>query len=83
MWPNPQKTADLVTFNEKILNEKLHFLCSEMHFHILSRTDKSNRQSQRGEFDERETEIQRETHITTITIEPKPKSIIKKNVTSN
>ena len=28
MWPNPQETADLITFNEEILNEKLHFLCS-------------------------------------------------------
>ena len=25
MWPNPQETADLVTFTEEILNEKLHF----------------------------------------------------------
>ena len=29
MGPNPQETADLVTFTEKILNGKLHFLCSE------------------------------------------------------
>ena len=31
MWPNPQGpgSADLVTFTEKILNGKLHFLCSE------------------------------------------------------
>ena len=29
MWPNPQETADLVIFNEEILNVKLHFLCSE------------------------------------------------------
>ena len=28
MWPNPQETEDLVTFTEKILNGKLHFLCS-------------------------------------------------------
>ena len=28
MWPKPQETADLVTFTEEILNEKLHFLCS-------------------------------------------------------
>ena len=28
MWPNPQKTSDLVTFTEEILNRKLHFLCS-------------------------------------------------------
>ena len=27
MWPNPQKTADLVTFTKEILNENLHFLC--------------------------------------------------------
>ena len=28
MWPNPQETADLVTFTEEILNGKLHFLWS-------------------------------------------------------
>ena len=28
MWPNPQETADLVTFTEEILIGKLHFLCS-------------------------------------------------------
>ena len=28
MCPNPQGTADLVTFTEEILNGKLHFLCS-------------------------------------------------------
>ena len=25
MWPNPQETANLVTFTEEILNGKLHF----------------------------------------------------------
>ena len=29
MWPNPQFSADLVTFSEEILNGKLHFLSSE------------------------------------------------------
>ena len=29
MRPNPQKTADLVTFTEEILNGKLQFLCSD------------------------------------------------------
>ena len=28
MWPNPQETEDLVTFTEKILIRKLHFLRS-------------------------------------------------------
>ena len=28
MWPNPQFPVNLVTFTEKILNWKLHFLCS-------------------------------------------------------
>ena len=28
MWPNPQETVDLVTFIEKNLNGKLHFLYS-------------------------------------------------------
>ena len=27
MWPNPQFSANLVTFAEEILNGKLHFLC--------------------------------------------------------
>ena len=27
MWPDPQEAANLVTFTEEILNEKLHFLC--------------------------------------------------------
>ena len=28
MGPNPQETADLVSFTEEILNGKLQFLCS-------------------------------------------------------
>ena len=32
MWPNPQKTADLVSFTEEILNWNLHFLCSVLCF---------------------------------------------------
>ena len=32
MRPNPQETADLVTFSEETLNGKLHFLCSEEFF---------------------------------------------------
>ena len=27
MWPNPQFSADLVTFTKEILDGKLHFLC--------------------------------------------------------
>ena len=37
MWPNPQETADLVTFTEEILNRKLHFLCSSSYL-LLSIT---------------------------------------------
>ena len=29
MWPNPQKTADLVPFTEKNLNVRLHYFYSE------------------------------------------------------
>ena len=29
MWPNPQKTADLVTFTQEILNRELHFFYSD------------------------------------------------------
>ena len=28
MWPNPQFSADLITFTEEILNGKFHLLCS-------------------------------------------------------
>ena len=30
MWTNPYETADLVTFTGEILNEKPHFLCSDI-----------------------------------------------------
>ena len=30
MWPNPQETADLVTYTEEILNGKFHFLCGDI-----------------------------------------------------
>ena len=54
IWPNPQETANLVTFTEEILNGKLHFSCSNcckldihywssskkiMKFHLLYLTD--------------------------------------------
>ena len=29
MRPNPQEAEDLVTFTEKLLNEKFDFLCSD------------------------------------------------------
>ena len=38
MWPNPQETADLVTFTEENLNGKLHFLCSVCILKILHRS---------------------------------------------
>ena len=34
MWPNLQKTANLVKFSAEILNGKLHFLCG-VHTNIL------------------------------------------------
>ena len=30
MWPNPQKTANLVAFTEEILKGKLQFLCGAL-----------------------------------------------------
>ena len=38
MWPNPQVTADLVSFTEEILNRKFHFLCSVFSCKLLSRS---------------------------------------------
>ena len=36
IWPNPQFLAGLVTFNEKTLNGKLHFLCNAYsHTHFI------------------------------------------------
>ena len=29
MWPNPQETVDVITFDEEILNGKLCFLCND------------------------------------------------------
>ena len=37
MWPNPQFSGDLVTFTEKILNGKLHFLCSHRDYYQSSK----------------------------------------------
>ena len=34
MWPNPQFPANLVTFTEEILSERLYLLCSETHSSI-------------------------------------------------
>ena len=34
MWLDPQLSADLVTFTEEILDEKLYFLCSESTFSL-------------------------------------------------
>ena len=41
MWPNPQETANLVTFTKEILNEKLHFLCSVWSLIILVSQEES------------------------------------------
>ena len=49
MWPNPPETADLVTFTEETLNEKLHFLCSVLCKHPLIQTDKDVKQSIKAE----------------------------------
>ena len=32
MRPDPQFPADFITFNEEILNGKLHFLCNALFF---------------------------------------------------
>ena len=34
MWPTLQFPADLVTFNEEILNEKLYFFCSDLNLYL-------------------------------------------------
>ena len=42
MYPNPQETADLVTFTEeKILNGKLHFVCRSF-FRVYKEGGSSN-----------------------------------------
>ena len=48
MWPNPQETADLVTFTEEILNRKLHFLCIMYTVQMVENTDQKN--SKYGSF---------------------------------
>ena len=41
MWPHSQFLANLVTFTDKIVNEKLHFLSSDsfFFFHVFEQTD--------------------------------------------
>ena len=41
MWPNTQEAADLVTFNEEILNGKLYFcaVCNAFYSFYLSVSD--------------------------------------------
>ena len=39
MRPNPQKTEDLVTFTEQIVNGKFHFLSSDGNCNTLSLLD--------------------------------------------
>ena len=34
MWPNLQFPADLVPFNEEILNGKLYFFCSDLNLYL-------------------------------------------------
>ena len=41
MWPNPQETANLVTFTKEIFKEKLHFLCSVWSLIILVSQEES------------------------------------------
>ena len=36
MWPNPQETADFVSFTEENLNGKLHSLCKEFYGNYFS-----------------------------------------------
>ena len=47
MWPNPQETADLVTFTEESLDGKLHFLCT-VYWRSLSRIISENLGSSGG-----------------------------------
>ena len=42
MWPDPQETADLITFTEKILNGKLHFLCSKIRKYLYPEKENFN-----------------------------------------
>ena len=51
MWPNLQKTVDLVTFTEEILNRKLHFLCSEILVDLLENMHASQDESAEYESD--------------------------------
>ena len=40
MWPNPQETAELITFTEEIFNGKLHFLRSVKEIVLLPCVEK-------------------------------------------
>ena len=40
MWPNPQETAELITFTEETFNGKLRFLCSVKEIVLLPCVEK-------------------------------------------
>ena len=42
MYPNPQFPADLVTFTEEIINEKVHFLCSDININATRADSKES-----------------------------------------
>ena len=42
MWPNPQETADLVTFTEEVLSGKLHFLCGGNQLTFIKVTEENS-----------------------------------------
>ena len=42
MWPNLQKTAELVTFTEEIFDGKLKFLCSESLLNLKKKNSKKS-----------------------------------------
>ena len=54
MWPNPQFPADLVTFPEETLNEKLHLLCSSnpIYWRFLNWTNELNGLTFSGKIDQ-------------------------------
>ena len=50
MWPNPQETADLVTFTEEILNRKLQFFGQCTYYQTLCQEDFQMTRQSDGEY---------------------------------
>ena len=63
MWPNPKFLTYLVTFTEKILNGKFHFLCSTVRafsFEVYGNSSDEDDHCQQNKFESKNKDFAEE-----------------------